>query len=103
MLHIVKVLLFLFINLAGYFTIPVLINVAVIMGVFPAVPDSMQQSFGLWLTGGGMWAWIGSALLSIGYFFAQGELRAWLILAPLYIPAIYSLLVMLYFGFAATH
>jgi len=100
MLNVIKVLLFVMVNAAGFFVSSVVINLAVMMNVFPKVPQGPDmESFRTLLMAGSMWVWGASALVSVGYFFVERYTRAWLLLAPLYVPAIYTICVMLYFNF----
>lgn len=100
MVHVVKLVLFLLINVAGWFAIPLAINLAHMMNVYPDLPDGAAlHEFAVMLLGVGPWVWVAAALASVGYFFTRGELRAWLILAPLYVPTIYAILVITYFNF----
>ncbi len=99
MLNIIKIILFVLVNAAGAFVVPTLANLALMMDVFPSLPiGPIRSSFGLWL-GAHLWVWGLAALGSIGYFFVNSELKTWLLLAPLYMTAIYGVAVLVYFNF----
>lgn len=99
-LNIIKIVLFALVNAGGYFVIPIMINLAVKWDVFPEVgAGKMYQDLIFMLTGAGTFVWAAAGLASVGYFFVKGELRTWLILAPLYVTTIYGLGVLIYFNF----
>ena len=104
MLNIIKVILFIIVNIAGWYTISVVASVAIKMDVFPQfTPGSVHaETFKLWFLGGGMWVWIACALTSISYFFLENEWKNWLLLAPMFIPAAYGTAVLIYFNFIYT-
>ncbi len=103
MLNIIRVLLFIIVNIAGWYTIPVIASIAAKLDVFPKLPPGIHtEAFKLWFLGGGMWVWIICAVISIGYFFTRNELKNWLLLAPMYVTAIYGTAVLLYFNFIYT-
>lgn len=103
MLNIIKVTLFVIVNVAGWFTIPVVASLAAKWSFFPQLPPGPHlETFKLWFLGGGMWVWIISALVSVGYFFARDELKNWLLLAPMYGPAIFGVGTLVYFNFFYT-
>lgn len=99
MLQIVKILLFVTVNVAGYFVIPLILGFLFKYDLYPNLSHDAKEAFQDWLMGGGVWAWIAAAAASVGYFFVQGELRTWLILAPLYVPFIFGMSVVLYFTY----
>src|SRR4051812_13976861 len=99
MVHVVKLILFLLVNLAGWFVIPLFINLAHMLNVYPDLPEELLHTFAIMLLQIGPWIWVAAAMASVGYFFTRGELRIWLLLAPMYVPAIYSTLVITYFNF----
>ena len=100
MVHVVRLVLFLLVNLAGWFAIPLVINLAHMLNVYPDLPnEDLLYNFGFLLLKAGPWVWVASAFMSVGYFFTRGELRIWLLLAPMYVPTIYSVLVITYFNF----
>jgi hypothetical protein len=103
MLHIIKIILFLIVNLGGYFAIAILFHLCVMLGVLPQMPtDELQHQFLTWLFGIGTWVWLAAAFISIGYFLVQDKYtRVWLILAPLYVPFIFGIGVMIYFNYLA--
>lgn len=102
MLNIVKVILFLLVNLGGFYTIAILVNVSVQLGIFPSMPTTaMHNDFLNWL-GLGTMVWLAAAIVSLGYFFIEDKLRVLLILAPLYVPFIYGICVMIYFNYMAS-
>ncbi|MEC7029148.1 MAG: hypothetical protein VXW91_05700 [Pseudomonadota bacterium] len=100
MTNIIKIALFVIVNIAGFFTISVLANVAVKIGLFPSLPPGIHtETFKMWFMAGGMWVFIGSVFISIGYFFTRDELKHWLLFAPMYCTGIYGTAVILYFNF----
>lgn len=100
MTNIIKIALFVIVNIAGFFTISVLANVAVKIGMFPSLPPGIHtEEFKMWFMAGGMWVFIGSVFISIGYFFTRDELKHWLLFAPMYCTGIYGTAVILYFNF----
>jgi hypothetical protein len=99
MVHVVRLVLFLLVNVAGWFVIPLVINLAHIMNVYPDLPEDLLHTFAILLLVAGPWVWVAAALASVGYFFTRGELHIWLLLAPMYVPLVYSVLVITYFNF----
>ncbi len=101
-LNLIKIVLFLLVNAAGWFTVPVVINLAVKLGRLPDVATTRPEYFETYqflLLGMAIPVWAIAALFSIGYFFATREARAWLLLAPIYVPALYSVGIITYFHF----
>ncbi len=99
MIHLIKITLFLITNAVGFYTIPTLINLAVMTDRFPNVPDAQFEAFQFLIITMAIPVWGAAALVSIGYFFSPASMRPWLILAPIYVPAIYGLSVITYFHF----
>ncbi len=100
MLNIIKVILFVIVNVAGLYTIPVLANMALKMDVFPSLPPGHHtEVFKFWFLGIGMWVWIACAFVSVGYFFFRNEIKNWLLLSPLFGTAIFGTAVLIYFNF----
>lgn len=100
MMNIIQVILFVIVNIAGFYTTPVVANIAARIGLWPDLPPGIHmETFKLWYFGGGPWLWIASALVSIGYFFAKDELKNWLLLAPMYVTAIYCVGAIVFFNF----
>jgi hypothetical protein len=98
---LMKIILFLLVNAAGYFSVALVPNLAILLHLFPKFdPGQDVTTFQLWMGGGGMWVWIAMALVSLGYFFVRGSARTLLLLAPLFIPALYVAAVILYFSHA---
>jgi len=103
MLNIIKVTLFVLVNIAGWYTIPILANLASKIGFFPQLPvGQATEDFKLWFLGGGTWVFIGGFFASIGYFFSREELKNWLLFAPMYAPALFGFAVLIYFSFFYT-
>ena len=97
---VLKILLFLAINLIGFFTNAFLVNIGIMFGVYPLMPSQASLDlFNAWLYTGAFWVWVAAALLSVGYFIAEKN-QNWFILAPIYSPLIYSMAVMTYFTYA---
>lgn len=100
MINILKITLFVIVNIAGFFCISVLANVAHKLGIFPSLPPGIHmETFKLWFLAGGMWVFLGSVLISIGYFFTRDELKHWLLFAPMYCTGLYGTAVLIYFNF----
>ncbi|MCB9990511.1 MAG: hypothetical protein H6867_03905 [Rhodospirillales bacterium] len=103
MLNIIKVILFVIVNIAGFYVTPVIAHVAIKIDMFPQLPvGEHSEYFKLLYFAGGPWVWIASAVISIGYFFTKDELKNWLLLAPMYLTGIYCTLVLIYFNFFYT-
>ncbi len=103
MLNIITIILFVLVNVAGFYTTPIVGNVAIKLGFFPSLPvGEHMEYFKFMYFGGGQWVWIISAIASIGYFFARDGLKNWLLLAPMYVTAIYCTLTLIYFNFFYT-
>lgn len=100
MLNIIKIILFVLVNIAGFYTTSVIAGVALKLGVFPQLPVGPHMEYFKWVYfGGGPWVWIAAAIVSVGYFFAGDKLKNWLLLAPMYTTAIYCTIVLIYFNF----
>lgn len=103
MLNIIKVILFIIVNIAGFYMIPILASVAAKLDIFPQLPPGTDtEVLKLWFLGVGMWVWIACALISTGYFFTKDELKNWLLLSPMYGTAIYGTAVLMYFSYIYT-
>lgn len=103
MINVIKIVLFLLVNVAGYYTIPVMFWMAVIAGFFTPLPTGLAlTSLQMLLFGIGTWVWIAAALVSVGYFFVPvRNIRTWLIFAPMYCPAIYGAGALVYYRYFA--
>jgi len=99
MINIIKVILFIIVNVAGWFTIQVVALIAMKYSMFPQLPLMDMQVLKWWYFSVSIWVWMGAALISIGYFFTKDELKTWLLLAPMYITAIYCVATLVYFKF----
>ena len=102
MLNIIRVILFVLVNIVGWFTLQVVGAVAMKIGVFPSLPGEHMEYFKYWYFYVGLWVWMAAALLSVAYFFIKDELKNWLLLAPMYVTAIYATLAIIYFRFIYT-
>lgn len=101
-LNLIKIVLFLLVNAVGWYTIPVIINLGVIMELMPnelSIPPEYFETYKFLLITLSIPVWALSALISVGYFFATREARTWLLLAPIYIPALYNISIITYFHF----
>ncbi len=101
-LNLIKIALFLLVNAVGWFTIPLIINMGVIMGLMPnelTIPPEYFETYKFLLITMAIPIWALAALVSIAYFFAARDIRTWLLLAPIYVPALYSISVITYFHF----
>ena len=101
MIHLIKIVLFLLVNLGGYNVINLTVWMAVTLGIFPELPPGQElEDFKSLLFQGGFVVWAICALASTGYFVVpHRELRTWLILAPLYGTFLYAAGLMIYFNF----
>lgn len=95
---IVQLALFLIVNAFGFYIVPLLAHTAIKFNWLPDRmlvddPYAIMQAFSFYLP-----FWAVAAIASIGFFFTRNELRSWLILAPLYVPALYGAAVLLYFN-----
>jgi len=99
MVNIIKFILFLLVNAGGYYTIPVIMHVVIMTETYPQLSPVENDMMRHWLFGIGTWVWVAAAFLSVGYFFVPGKIKVWLILAPLYIPAIYGVSTLIYFTY----
>jgi hypothetical protein len=96
-LKIIQIVLFVIVNLFGFYVVPLIANSAVKFGLMPdqLSPDQhymMMTAFTYYVP-----FWAVAAVASIGFFFTRAEMRAWLILAPLYVPALFGTGILLYF------
>jgi len=99
MIHIIKVALFLIVNAAGYFTASVVYVLATKLNLMPQFTDEyLAAARTLFFTIGPL-VWPAMAVVSVGYFFAGPDWRPWLLLAPIYVPAIYMASLITYFHF----
>lgn len=96
-MKLVQIALFLIVNTFGFFIVPLIANTAIIK--FDLIPARLAQTPYVLIDALGLYIpfWAAAALASVGFFFTKGETRAWLILAPLYVPAIYGFGVLAYF------
>lgn len=96
-IKLIKFTLFVIVNLFGFYIVPLIYNTGVKFRMMPdqLAPDqelAMSMTFNAYMP-----FWALAALASVGFFFTRGEMRAWLILAPLYVTAIYGFGTLLYF------
>lgn len=94
---LVKFALFIIVNLFGFYVVPLIANTAIKYRLMPdqLLPDqelAMAEALTMYMP-----FWAIAAVASIGFFFTRGEMRAWLILAPLYVTAIYGFGILIYF------
>lgn len=96
-IKLIKFSLFVIVNLFGFYVVPLIANTAVKFRMMPdqLTPDQ-EVAFSMALSAY-MPFWALAALASIGFFFTRGEMRAWLILAPLYVTALYGFGTLIYF------
>lgn len=99
LLNIVKIVLFLLVNAAGYFAVPTIIALTAKFNLMPFVEGIEFQTFQFLILTVPIPLWACTALVSIGYFFTAGELRSWLLLAPLYVTVLYGIGVITYYHF----
>jgi|GEM_PF-2362668 len=101
MIHLIKILLFLLVNLGGYNVINMLVWMTVTLGIYPSLPRGQDyESFQFLLLDGGFFIWLLCAIASAGYFVIRHkELRTWLILAPLYGTFTYGAGLMIFYNF----
>lgn len=97
-LNLVKIALFLIVNAAGFFTVSTVYVLATKFGVMPNT-DEYAETAHMMFFRIGPFVWPVAALFSIGYFFASRDVRPWLLLAPIYVPALYTIGIIVYFHF----
>ncbi|GEM_PF-1690059 len=104
MLNIIKTILFIIVNIAGFYSIAVVGNMAVKIDIYPEFPPETYEYdlFIYWFYFVGMCIWIACALASISYFFMENEWKNWILLSPMFIPGIYGTAVVIYFFFVYT-
>ena len=102
--QVARILVFLIVSAIGSFMAALIFNLAVLLHLFPhPAGDQLQHGLGVMVFSVSPWIWLAAMAVSLGSFFTKGEARLWLLLAPLYGPALYSLLVLIYFNVAAAH
>ncbi len=94
--NISKIALFLIINAAGFYTMATVYVLASKFGIMPNT-DSYAELAHMMFFRIGPFVWPVAAVASIGYFFAAKNVRPWLLLAPIYMPALYTIGTILYF------
>ena len=101
MVNVVKILLFAIVNAVGFYATPIMANVAVMTDSVPKFSNEAAASeFHNLFFGGGTWAWVCAAILSVGYFIVKSvELRMLLILAPVFAPIMYCVAILGYYKF----
>jgi hypothetical protein len=99
MLNIIRVILFVLVNIAGWYTIQIIYILATKYGLNPELPVAHIEFFRWWYFYVALWVWMGCAIISIGYFFTRDELKNWLLLSPMYVTAIYCTGTLIYFNF----
>lgn len=97
--NVIKIALFLIVNAAGFYTVPVVYVLATKFGLMPHIADENLASAQMLFFNIGPFIWPAMALVSIGYFFASKEWQPWLLLAPIYVPALYVIALVAYFHF----
>ena len=102
MLNIIKIILFIIVNVAGWFSVQVIALLAIKYSVFPQLPPLDMELLKWWYFTVGIWVWMACALVSIGYFFTLNELKNWLLLAPMYGTALYCVSTLVYFQYFYT-
>lgn len=90
------------VNVAGWFTVQVVALLAIKYDLFPQLPPVDTEVLKWWYFTVGIWVWMASALVSLGYFFTWNELKNWLLLAPMYVTGIYCATTLIYFNFFYT-
>ncbi len=99
MINIIKIALFLIVNAAGYWTAPTVYVLATKFDMMPHITDEYLAAADMLFLKIGPLVWPAMAVVSIGYFFASKEWRPWLLLAPIYVPALYISGIIAYFYF----
>lgn len=99
MIHVIKILLFLGVNTAGFNSAPVTYVLLSKYYLMPDIKPEHAEIAGNLFLAGGVIVYCVMALLSVGYFFAPREWRTWLLMAPLFVPALYTLGLTAYFHF----
>lgn len=96
-LNIIKFLLFVIVNLFGWFMVPFIVTSTAKFNLLPDTLNATQTEQMMTMFAMYQPIWAIAAIASIGFFFTRRELRAWLILAPLYTTAIFGFGVLGYF------
>lgn len=99
LMNLIKITLFLIVNAAGFYTVSVVYVLATKFGFMPDITDQFVDTADLLFFKIGPFIWPATALVSIGYFFAPSDARPWLLLAPIYVPVLYTLSIIAYFHF----
>ena len=58
--------------------------------------DAITLQHGIF--GGGMWSFLSGVLIGIGSLFFEGSNRKWFLFAPIYVPLLYLVAAVTYFG-----
>ena len=97
----IKIALFLIVNAVGFYTIPTIITVCVMWDMLPDVTDKgdLFYTYQFLIITAAIPVWALASLASVGYFFTSSTVRTWLLLAPIYVPAIYAASIITYFHF----
>lgn len=98
--NIIKIVLFLLVNAAGYLAVPTIFVLATKFNLMPMIEreeDLDAMRFLLFTVPIPLWAC--TALASVGYFVTSGELRSWLLLAPMYVMILFGVGVIGYYHF----
>lgn len=101
MVNVIKILLFAIVNAIGFYTTPIMANVAVMTDSVPKFSsEAAANEFHKLFFAGGGWVWACAAILSVGYFIVKSvEIRMILILAPVFAPILYCVGVLGYYKF----
>lgn len=95
---IVRILLFVFTNVLGFFTVSLVLYGSTALGLNPQdIPENLLTKFQTLYLGGTMWAWIAGMALSLGYFFINRALRILLLWMPVLLPLLYASGVLAFF------
>ncbi len=95
---LIRILLFVFTNVVGFFAVSLILYGSAALGLAPdSVPEDHKERFATFYLGGTMWAWIAGMALSLGYFFTNKGVRLFLLWAPVFIPALWACAVLAFF------
>ena len=103
MSNVINIAIFTLVNVIGFYITPVSMNLAVMFDFVPAFETSEAvKEYQLWVMGGGLWACILGAFISLGFFFAEKPWKYWFLLAPVYVTLIYNVIMLFYFSGTGT-
>lgn len=95
----IQVVIFVLVNLIGFYILPVMINLFIFWDILPDITAAgIQEQFKTYWFAGGMLCWFICALISLTYFFVKGKKRFAFLTAPIYGTILYGLFMVVYFN-----